>query len=122
MQYITLQEYNKKENETFVFFLQYTGNEKEINKLVYYIKNANTDDLNGDFSIFSIDENNMISESAVKELIKVDLGSYSSLFNMCKGKFYFDETLFTSISKDDWGLKLDNLYYPCRISTYFKNE
>ena len=60
MQFVTLQEYNQKEHESFVFFLQYTGNEKAIDDLAYFIKNANTDDLYGDYSKFQIDKTTLL--------------------------------------------------------------
>jgi len=120
MYFITFQEYNYKEHETFVFFLQYTNNEKAIEKLAYYVKNTNSDDLNGDFSVFDIDIQTKLSETTVDEICKVNIGTFGPLFTVCKGYFTFDESVFEKIGQDDWALKLDQLYYTCRIPDYFK--
>lgn len=119
MQFVTLQEYNQKENETFVFFLQYTDNEKTIDELAYFIKNANTDDLYGDYSKFQIDNTTLLSQSTVDEINNVNLGTFGPLFTVCKGRFIFNRNNFDNIHQSEWGLKLDELYYACRISDYF---
>ena len=37
MEFITFKENNQKENESFIFFLQYTNNEEALENLSYYI-------------------------------------------------------------------------------------
>jgi hypothetical protein len=120
MQFITFKEHNNKENEEFVFFLQYTGNEKSIEKLAYYVKNANNDDLSGDFSIFDIDIECKLTKGAVEQIERVNIGNFGPLFTVCKGSFTFDHSVFEKINPDDWALKLDELYYACRIPNHFK--
>ncbi len=120
MQFITFKEHNNKENEEFVFFLQYTGNEKSIEKLAYYVKNANNDDLTGDFSIFDIDIECKLTNDAVEQIERVNIGEFGPLFTVCKGSFTFDHSVFENINPDDWALKLDELYYACRIPNHFK--
>ena len=120
MEFITFKENNKKENESFIFFLQYTNNEEAIENLSYYIEKADPSDLNGDFSSFEIDINTKISESSVHELEKVNLGTFGPLFTVCKGLFSFNKEMFDEVEESEWALKLDSLYYACRISDHFK--
>jgi len=119
MQFVTLQEYNQKEHETFIFFLQYTGNEEAINDLSYFIKNANTEDLCGHYSKFQIDNTTLLSQSTVDELNNVNIGIFGPVFTVCKGRFVFNKNHFNNLNSLEWGLKLDELYYTCKISDYF---
>ena len=120
MEFITFKENNKKENESFIFFLQYTNNEEALENLSYYIEKADPSDLNGDFSSFEIEINTKISESSVHELEKVNLGTFGPLFTVCKGLFSFNKEMFDEVEESEWALKLDSLYYACRISDHFK--
>ena len=120
MEYISFQENNKKENESFIYFLQYTGNEDAINKLEYYVKSADTPDLYGDFSTFEIDTSVKLKQTSVDDISRINLGYYGPTFTVCKGKFNFDDSLFKNLDKSNIGLKLDELYYACRICDYFK--
>ena len=120
MEFITFKENNKKENESFIFFLQYTNNEEAIENLSYYIEKADPSDLTGDFSSFEIDIKNKISEKSVYELEKVNIGTFGPLFTICKGLFSFNKEMFDEVEESEWALKLDSLYYACRISDHFK--
>ena len=122
MKFVTLQEYNQKEHETFIFFLQYTGNEEAINNLSYFIKNADTDDLYGDYSKFQIDNTTLLSQSTVDELNNVNIGTFGPLFTVCKGRVIFNKREFDNLNSSELGFKLDELYYACRISDYFIQE
>lgn len=122
MQFITLQEYNQKEKESFIFFLQYTNNEEAIEKLAHYIKKADTDDFYGDFSTFKIDTSVKLSQSTVEEMKNVNFGVFGPLFTVCKGKFSFDESTFINLDSIQIAYELDKLYYPCRITDYFKQS
>ena len=122
MEFITFKENNQKENESFIFFLQYTNNEEALKNLSYYINKADASDLTGDFSSFEIDIENKISEKSVYELEKVNIGIFSPLFTICKGSFTFDKNFFEKEEESEWALKLDELYYACRISDHFKQN
>lgn len=122
MQFITFQEKNQKENETFLFFLQYTDNEEALNKLAYYIKKADTDDFYGDFSTFEIDTSVKLSKTTVEEIRHVNLGTFGPLFTVCKGKFSFDESDFINLDITQLAFKLNELYYSCGISDYFSKN
>ena len=120
MEFITFKENNKKENESFIFFLQYTNNEEALENLSYYIEKADPSDLTGDFSSFEIDIKNKISEKSVYELEKVNIGTFGPLFTICKGLFSFNKEMFDEVEESEWALKLDSLYYACRITDHFK--
>jgi len=82
MNFITFKEKNNKENETFIFFLQYDGNEEQLNKLNNIISKTDFSDLYEDCSRFEIDIKTMISEASVNEIIKINLGCFSHLLNI----------------------------------------
>lgn len=118
MKFVTFKEVNLKEEETFIFFLQYDNNEEKLKELSEIIKSADTSDLNGDFSIFEIDVNTLLSESTVKELENVDLGHFGPTFNVCRGDFTLCMDVFNNV--DDLALRLDEFFYAFRITEHFK--
>ena len=120
MEFITFKENNQKENESFIFFLQYTNNEEALENLSYYIEKADPSDLTGDFSSFEIDIENKISENSACELEKVNIGTFGPLFTVCRGLFTFNKEMFDEVEESEWALKLDSLYYACRITDHFK--
>ena len=122
MNFITFKENNNKENETFIFFLQYDGNEEQLNKLNDIISKTDFSDLNRDYSNFEIDIETMISEDAVNQLTKIDLGSFASLFNKCSGEFKFPSELFEELNESEMAFKLDELFYGCSIRDYFSSN
>ena len=122
MKFVTLKEENTKENETFVLFLQYDNNMENLKKLTEIINSADTSEMYGDYSKFSIDIINLVSEQTVQELCKIDIGVYGPLFSSCYGVFSFPHKDFDNLSNEDKALKLDELFYPCRISDYFQKE
>jgi len=122
MSFITFKENNNKENETFIFFLQYDGNEEQLKKLNDIISKTDFSDLNGDYSTFEIEIETMISEEAVNQIIKVDLGCFSKLFNKCSGEFKFPSELFEELNESEMAFKLDELFYACNITNYFSRN
>jgi len=122
MQFITLQEHNQKEEESFIFFLQYTNNEEAIEKLAHYIKKADTDDFYGDFSTFEIDTSVKLSQSTVEEMKNINFGVFGPMFTVCKGKFSFDESAFINLDRTQIAYELDKLYYACRITDHFSKN
>lgn len=122
MKFIVFTEDNKKENETMVFFLQYDGNETMIDKLEQIICNTDFSEMEGDYSIFNIRTNKKISRKSVLELADIDIGNYSSMFNICEGIFEFPYKEFDTLDPTEKALKLDELFYACRIEKYFKKE
>lgn len=118
--YVMFMESNHKEEEEFYFYLQYNGNEDELKKLNVLILNANPFWLDGDYSAFKIDINNLISENAVNEHLLSSLGYYCVKFTKCDGIFklptYPDNMTSNEIA--DW---LDQHFYACCIRNYFIN-
>ncbi len=80
-------EHNEKEEETYIFYCQYTDNEAEMEKLMNVIETANPEKLRGDIAIFEVSRIR-IPESAVDAHIKIkEFGSYIHMFQKCEGTF-----------------------------------
>jgi hypothetical protein len=123
MNFITFKENNNKENESFIFFLQYDGNEEQLNKLNDIISKTDFSDLyGGDCSTFEIDIKTMISENSVDQITKINLGCFSHLFNKCSGEFKFPYVLFEDLNESEMAFKLDQLFYACSIRNYFSSD
>ena len=60
--YVMFMEKNLKENDNFIFYLQYNGNEQEIAKLKNVVDTADFSELWGDVSHFYIDTDNLKNE------------------------------------------------------------
>jgi hypothetical protein len=91
--YAILQETSGEENETWINFIKYEGNEdalshleKQLNQIDFYI----VDDL----STFDIETQFLVSEQTAKEMTKVDLNHYS-----------FHRKFDGTLKKIDLGLK-----------------
>jgi len=97
MKFATLKEENTKENETFVLFLQWDNNMENLIKLAEIINSADTCDMYGDYSKFSIDIINLVSEQTVRELCKIDIGVFGPLFSACYGIFSFPHKDFDNL-------------------------
>lgn len=87
MQYILILEDNKKEEETYLLYCQYTGNEAEMEQLISVIEVADPEDLDGDVAIFSVSRTR-IPEAAVDAHVNIkDFGGYIHMFQKCEGTF-----------------------------------
>jgi hypothetical protein len=86
--YVVLAEKCRKENETFVWFLQWTGNEDEIRKLDAYLQavTESDEDYEGDISTYTLDITHTVSKQTAKEMCKVSVWYYMSP-EMLSGKF-----------------------------------
>jgi hypothetical protein len=111
-EFVAFIEQNHKENETFVFYLQWTGNEDALTRLEESVENA-YDDMDGDYSSFSMDTSVKLTEDAVTQMCRLKLGTYSSMFTKCTGvfKYPFDG----QISAEE----LDRAFYACKIERMF---
>jgi len=118
MKFVTFKEINMKENESFIFFLQYDNNEEKLKELSEIINSADTSDLYGDYSKFEMDIDTLLSESTVKELENVDLGHYGPTFNVCRGDFTLCMDVFNNV--EDLALRLDEFFYAFQITKHFK--
>jgi len=113
--YVVFIEENIKEGETYIFYLQYTGNEYSLRTLSVYMANANYPAFN--FSCrFYIDVKNTISERSVDEHIKINL---LPMFEKVDGTFEFSLEDFVGLNPLEISCKLDDLYYGKKITKYF---
>ena len=120
MQFILIVETNHKENETFLHYCQWTGNEEELEKLVVMLEKADYDDLyGGDFSSFWFSRTK-VSESAVDEHVKLEeFGSYSRMFQKHTGKFVCPE--FDGDTECPYNIanQIDRYFFACRLEDFF---
>ena len=119
MKYITFQENNFKENESFIFFLQYNDNEENLRLLNDYINFADFSSLYGDYSTFEMDLDTLLDKNAVDNICKVNLGSFSRRFQVCEGKFDFPYEDFVNEDECETARILDDLFYSCQVRDYF---
>jgi hypothetical protein len=125
LQFVSFFEKNSKANETFVFFLQWTGNEDSLKLLSKACKKAYYDDVSSDdYSKVSIDINNLLSESVVDSIcrVKCDLNDCNHLFNKCVGEFHSPFTPEEIELNDEYklGQLLDEAFYRCKIKGMFR--
>jgi hypothetical protein len=97
--FVLLHEFNTKELESFIYFMQYTGNEKTIASFAKFISKADYDNMDGgEYVKFEIDTKNLVSENTADEMIKCNFGSYSYMFSKLTGKM---EDPFNGDSAED---------------------
>jgi hypothetical protein len=123
IQFITLHEYNSKEEESFIHFLQYTDNEENINNLAEVILDADNYELAGDFVRFEIDIRNIISEKTVDEMIKCRFGSYYYMFSKCIGKMkhpFDNKDEVNNLSDYDKAILLNEMFFSLKIKELFE--
>lgn len=116
MDYIIILEHNHKEDETYVLYCQWTGNEEQLEKLVKVIETADPEDLSGDYASFSVSRVK-IPEAAVDVHCSIkDFGGYIHMFQKCKGTFTCPE-----FSKDPYEIakELDDYYYHGKLRANF---
>lgn len=114
MEYVKFTEHSLKESQTYLFYLQYTGNETALNKLKDVIAATHRCILGGDTSCFELNIENRVSSNSVnlhcafdENIEKVD-GRFEFEFNL-EGKSY-----------DDIAIDLDDMFYHGHIVNYFK--
>lgn len=116
MEFITIKEHNEKENEVFIYFCQWTGNEEELLKLSDVMGKSSFDYRAGsDASWFQMSLGT-ISESAVDEIVNKVTGfnMFNKMFHKCTGVFTCPEFDDTDIER-----QLDELFYACQLPSYF---
>lgn len=89
MQFITVKQHNRDEDEVIIHFLQWNGNQEEIKKLqklITFTWDADTP-FGTDYSDFECDIEHIISETAVDEMITLNYGFESSVFQKHTGIF-----------------------------------
>ena len=78
MKFVVLHEFNTKK-QSFIYFMQYTGNEETIASFADLISKADYDNLGGDYVQFEIDSENLVSENTADEMIKCNFDMFSKL-------------------------------------------
>ena len=134
--FVAFVENSNKEKSSYICFLQYNGNEEELNKLYAYIKAQENCEGCGDMSEFSMDIDTLFSEQTVDENLKLK-GMNHTYFYKCIGKFQcpLTEKIVDDDNDedndedddDDDEIKIEDVYqlveetfYACRIIYMFK--
>ena len=87
IQFVMCEEHNHKENETFLFYMQWTGNEDAITLLHQAITKSDVSEMYGDYSSFRMDLTK-ITEDAVDQLCKLKSSNgYHAMHTKCTGAF-----------------------------------
>lgn len=120
MKYVVFKEVNYKEKDSFYFFLQYDGNEEKLSSLANIIRQANYEGMYGDYSEFSIDVENLVSQETVDEMLKVNLLCHEGSFQVCQGEFDFYEEDFYGLGPKEIALNLDDMFFYLEITKFFK--
>lgn len=117
MEFLVIYETNHKENETFIHYCQWTGNENELNKLIQLIEKADYEELwGGDYSSVWVARNKCIPESAVDAHIGLDdPNGYSKMFVKHTGTFKCPK-IDESLNEYELARELDQLFYGGRES------
>lgn len=124
MEFITFIEKNTKEQETFIFYLQWTGNEEKLTDLYEFVKDASYDDLaGGEYSFVSMNIDVKIPEQFVDLQCSVrdGMNQYYPLFSKCVGTFGL-EISDAIMKKNQYqrGVYIDHLFFSTRIRKMFK--
>ena len=128
MEFILIVETNLKEDESFLSYCQWQGNEEELEKLFKIIDEKDDTELYGDVGKFAYSRVRL-SESAVDEHMKIRLGTYTDMFHKCVGTFKspsFTEcdgtyAPFEKKQRAKWYAQvLDTYFYHARFKNYFK--
>ena len=78
--FMLLHVYNAKDRESFIYFMQYTGNEETIASFSEFISKADYTklELEGDEHVkFEIDTKNLVSKKTANEMIKCNFDMFS---------------------------------------------
>jgi len=124
-EFVVFVEYNLKENETYFWYLQWTGNEEKLTALNTIINSVNFDDFSGEKPLFAMDISLKLPEHLVDLHTQViNINSFHKMFNKCTGSFTLDTTCFTRFaSLDNFSIQdqLIWLFSPCKIERLFTN-
>ncbi len=125
--YISFIENSHKNNCSYICFLQYNGNEEELNKLYTYITAQEGYEGNGDMSEFIMDINTIYSEQTVNDTLKLK-GMNHTKFYKCTGNFIcpITQPIVYENNYEDDNIYIDDLYelinenfYGCSIIYMF---
>lgn len=128
--FILLHAFNSKDNESFIYFIQYTGNEKTIASFADVISKADYSEMEGHYVKFEIDIENEVSENTADEMIKCNFGSYkfgpySCMFYKLTGKMvnpFEDIDEYENIDEDEIARRLSSKFFGNKIEKLFEPE
>lgn len=100
VKYAILQENNGEENESWLYFLKYNGNEDELKFLKSQLDSIDWYFLD-DMSVFDLDLEHLVSETTAREMSRVELNTYTMhrKFDGKLKKIDFDFSKSTSNNK-----------------------
>lgn len=123
LEFVVFYEKNYKEDELYIFYLQWTGNEEALRILERAVSKACYEDLYGDYSMVHLDISVKLPESVVDAQCRLTntMNSYYQLFTKCVGKFNcpFTETYLENLDKYIIADLMDQIFYSCRIRHMF---
>lgn len=73
--YVVIQENSGVENESWLYFIRFQGNEEALRHLEKQFESVDWEPTE-DLSVFTIDLEHFVSEKTAKEMTKIDLNSY----------------------------------------------
>jgi hypothetical protein len=120
-EFVVFYEKNHKENELFIFYLQWTGNEEELTKLHKFVSKARYDDMDGDYSQVKLDLSVKLPQSAVDLHCRLhDMNNYFNLFTKVTGMFKcpFGEK-DEDMDEYETAKRIDEIFYSCNIRDMF---
>lgn len=130
LEFVVLMSTNPKEEEVYLYYLQWTGNEERLTYLDSLLKACDFEVVYDRRSTMMVpmhlDIKNRLPEAAVDAHVKVsDINSYSKMFTKCTGEFNFnpDEEEKEELLKMDpyeLGEYLCGMFVPYRIDGWFK--
>lgn len=109
VRFVVLSETSSKEHETWTWFLQYDGNEEELQKLSNYLNRIDQYFI-GDTSTYQLDLNHTVSENTANEMCFIKTGNYYGCPQMITGKMR-PFTLVLGDNNNENLLKLDEVLY-----------
>lgn len=124
LEFVSFIEKNHKENETFIFFLQWTGNEAELRLLERATNKALLDDMYGDYVEVHLDASARLSEATVDQMCRVkNTNNYHRMFTKCTGTFKCPLTEEEIETTDEYLLArtLNESFFSCKIEQMFSN-
>lgn len=120
-EFVKLTEKNEHECETWVFWLQYTGNEKEIAKLDALLKDWQA---NSRYDVDqTLDLTPLVGEQVVDILVEYTPEGYMSYFNKVTGTFTCPEDPGLDEVTEEWedpNNSREDLFYKGQIRDYFR--
>jgi len=125
-EFVVFIEFNPNEQETFIYYLQWTGNEEKLTLLHQILDKADFSEWTGGKPAFSIDINYKLSEEVVDAHTRVlSINHYYKMFTKCTGEFKWKlENLIMTLELEDeyqMGGDMFDQFCCCRIKEMFSD-